>query len=125
MGDRLRHIHLTDGTGSAKDEHLVPGRGDQPCAELLQSLAGRGFQGSVALEVSTRKVPSRAVREADETFGARIESLNLEQGFIRTTGKGSKTRLVPVGSKARAAIAEYLAHERPRLAAPPLEASGR
>ena len=27
LGDRLRHIHLTDGTGSAKDEHLVPGRG--------------------------------------------------------------------------------------------------
>ena len=25
LGDRLRHIHLTDGTGSAKDEHLVPG----------------------------------------------------------------------------------------------------
>jgi hypothetical protein len=37
----------------------------QPCAELLQSLAGRGFRGSVALEVSTRKVTSRAVREAD------------------------------------------------------------
>jgi sugar phosphate isomerase/epimerase len=46
-------------------KHLVPGRGNQPCAELLQSLAGRGFQGSVALEVSTRKVASRAVREAD------------------------------------------------------------
>src|SRR3954453_18495077 len=24
LGGRLRHIHLTDGTGSAKDEHLVP-----------------------------------------------------------------------------------------------------
>ena len=28
-GTRLRHVHLTDGTGSVKDEHLVPGRGDQ------------------------------------------------------------------------------------------------
>ena len=41
LGDRLRHIHLTDGTGSAKDEHLVPGprldrrRGvPRPCREL-------------------------------------------------------------------------------------------
>ena len=25
LGDRLRHIHMTDGSGSAKDEHLVPG----------------------------------------------------------------------------------------------------
>jgi len=65
MGKGLKHVHLGDGTGEGRDEHLVPGRGNQPCAELLQSLAGRGFQGSVALEVSTRKVTSRAVREAD------------------------------------------------------------
>jgi sugar phosphate isomerase/epimerase len=65
MGAALRHVHLGDGTGEGRDEHLVPGRGTQPCAELLQSLAGRGFGGSVALEVSTRKVTSRAVREAD------------------------------------------------------------
>ncbi|AGZ46302.1 hypothetical protein AFR_40240 [Actinoplanes friuliensis DSM 7358] len=65
MGPGLKHVHLGDGTGEGRDEHLVPGRGNQPCAELLQSLAGRGFQGSVALEVSTRKVTSREVREAD------------------------------------------------------------
>ncbi|GGK83197.1 hypothetical protein GCM10012284_16650 [Mangrovihabitans endophyticus] len=65
MGVGLRHVHLGDGTGVARDEHLVPGRGTQPCAEVLQSLAGRGFRGSVALEVSTRKAPSRPSREAD------------------------------------------------------------
>nr|BFE67605.1 hypothetical protein GCM10020092_009060 [Actinoplanes digitatis] len=65
MGSGLKHVHLGDGTGEGRDEHLVPGRGNQPCAELLRSLAGRGFRGSVALEVSTRKVTSRAVREAD------------------------------------------------------------
>jgi sugar phosphate isomerase/epimerase len=65
MGPGLKHVHLGDGTGEGRDEHLVPGRGTQPCAELLQSLSGRGFRGSVALEVSTRKVTSRAVREAD------------------------------------------------------------
>jgi sugar phosphate isomerase/epimerase len=65
MGAALKHVHLGDGTGEGRDEHLVPGRGDQPCAELLRSLSRRGFRGSVALEVSTRKVNSRAVREAD------------------------------------------------------------
>jgi sugar phosphate isomerase/epimerase len=65
MGAGLKHVHLGDGTGEGRDEHLVPGRGNQPCAELLRSLAGRGFRGSVALEVSTRKVTSRDVREAD------------------------------------------------------------
>ncbi|HEX6500323.1 MAG TPA: sugar phosphate isomerase/epimerase [Micromonosporaceae bacterium] len=65
MGSALRHIHLGDGTGEGRDEHLVPGRGGQPCADLLTSLAGRGFAGSVAVEVSTRRAPSRAEREAD------------------------------------------------------------
>jgi sugar phosphate isomerase/epimerase len=65
MGAGLKHVHLGDGTGEGRDEHLVPGRGNQPCGQLLRSLAGRGFRGSVALEVSTRRAASRAAREAD------------------------------------------------------------
>jgi sugar phosphate isomerase/epimerase len=65
MGAALKHVHLGDGTGEARDEHLVPGRGTQPCAELLRSLTARGFTGSVACEINTRKAASRAVREAD------------------------------------------------------------
>jgi sugar phosphate isomerase/epimerase len=65
MGDRLAHVHLGDGSGTGRDEHLVPGRGAQPCAELLSSLARRGFTGSVAVEVGTRRSTSRAEREAD------------------------------------------------------------
>jgi sugar phosphate isomerase/epimerase len=65
MAGGLAHVHLGDGTGEGRDEHLVPGRGTQPCGPLLSSLAGRGFTGSVAVEVSTRKSASRAEREAD------------------------------------------------------------
>ncbi len=54
LGPRLTHVHLADGSGSLRDEHLVPGRGGQPCAEFLQRLAG-GWQGHVIVEVSTRK----------------------------------------------------------------------
>ncbi|MGH7936347.1 MAG: tyrosine-type recombinase/integrase, partial [Chthoniobacterales bacterium] len=50
-----------------------------------------------------------------ELAGAKLEHLNLEEGVIRVTGKGNKTRLVPVGKKACAALATYLAEERPRL----------
>ena len=42
-----------DGGRLGRDEHLVPGRGTQPCAELLASLPARGFAGTVAVEVST------------------------------------------------------------------------
>ncbi len=65
MGAGLAHVHLGDGTGEGRDEHLVPGRGNQPCAELLASLASRGFLGSVAVEVATRRATSRAVRQDD------------------------------------------------------------
>jgi len=43
--------------------------------------------------------------------------LDLVQGEVTVTGKGSKTRSVPVGSKARAALARWLA-VRARLARP-------
>jgi sugar phosphate isomerase/epimerase len=65
MGANMAHVHLGDGTGEARDEHLVPGRGNQPCAALLESLSGRGFTGSIAVEVSTRRASSRSEREAD------------------------------------------------------------
>ncbi|MEV7090809.1 sugar phosphate isomerase/epimerase [Streptomyces sp. NPDC093085] len=65
MGDRLGHVHLADGNGSAKDEHLVPGRGTQPCAEVLEGLAASGFDGHVVIEVNTRRAMSGAEREAD------------------------------------------------------------
>jgi integrase/recombinase XerD len=50
-----------------------------------------------------------------ELAGARLENLDLEGGVVRVTGKGGKTRLVPVGRKACAAISAYLEQERPRL----------
>ena len=62
---RLAHVHLADGSGSPRDEHLVPGRGSQPVAEVLASLVAGGFTGSVVAEVTTRTAISRAAREAD------------------------------------------------------------
>jgi len=77
MGDRLSHVHIADGTGSARDEHLVPGRGDQPCAELLEGLAATDFGGLVVCEVSTRKADDRAQREADLAEALAFTRLNL------------------------------------------------
>ncbi len=53
-----------------------------------------------------------------ELANARLEMLNLDEGFIRVTGKGNKTRIVPVGKGAREALAKYLAGERPSLVRP-------
>lgn len=62
LGDRIAHVHLTDGSGSLKDEHLVPGDGAQPVAEVLRTLASRGFTGHVVAEINTRRdKPNRQV----------------------------------------------------------------
>lgn len=65
LGPRLRHLHLTDGTGSPKDEHLVPGRGRQPCEEVLNLLTQTGWTGTVVLEVNTRRCRNAVERELD------------------------------------------------------------
>lgn len=65
LGPRLAHVHLADSLGSAKDEHLIPGRGDQPCAEFLQHVAASEFSGEVVVEVSTRRALDARTREDD------------------------------------------------------------
>ena len=76
-GSRLRHIHLTDGSGSVKDEHLVPGRGDQQAELLLNYLAERNFDGHVVLEVNCRKSETRSEREADLAESLAFARLHL------------------------------------------------
>lgn len=50
-----------------------------------------------------------------ELCGARLEHLDLGEKFIRVTGKGNKTRIIPLGDEARISIEHYLAVERPTL----------
>jgi sugar phosphate isomerase/epimerase len=86
LGDRLAHVHLADGTGMPSgpipDEHLVPGRGGQPCAELLGRLSGTGYRGVVVVEVKTNRAATREDRLADlaESLGFVRQHLALPEG---------------------------------------------
>ncbi|MHB1172503.1 MAG: sugar phosphate isomerase/epimerase family protein [Lacisediminihabitans sp.] len=67
MGSRLRHVHLCDGSGSMDegkifDEHLLPGRGSEPVAEVLEYLAKEHWTGTVIAEVNTRKAKTEQQR---------------------------------------------------------------
>ena len=53
-----------------------------------------------------------------ELRNARLEHLHLDAGFINVIGKGNKERVVPVGSKAVAALERYLGVGRPKLVTP-------
>jgi len=65
---------------------------------------------------TNRGLRDRAMLELLYATGLRVSELvdlkminvNLEAGYVRTVGKGSKERMVPMGGKALAAIKEYL-----------------
>jgi len=73
-----------------------------------------------------QRLRDRALLELLYGTGARVSeataldvddaSAALETGLVRLTGKGSKQRIVPLGSYARAALEAYLVRGRPVLA---------
>ena len=53
-----------------------------------------------------------------ELAGLNIQQVDLEAGFLRVFGKGSKERVVPVGGKAADALGAYLTAGRPHFVKP-------
>jgi sugar phosphate isomerase/epimerase len=62
MGRGLTHLHLADGRGASVDEHLIPGHGTQPCAQVCRHLVETGFDGQAVLEINTQNARTRAER---------------------------------------------------------------
>ena len=54
-----------------------------------------------------------------ELVGLPTNAVNLRQGVVRVTGKGSKERLVPLGEESQHWLERYLAEARPQLAGKP------
>jgi site-specific recombinase XerD len=57
-----------------------------------------------------------------EVLGLRLEEVDLDQGLLRVTGKGSRTRFVPVGAQTVRALDRYLRarSKHPAAASPEL-----
>lgn len=53
-----------------------------------------------------------------ELCALRLEQLHLEAGYVTVIGKGNKERIVPLGGRARAALARWLGAGRPGLVRP-------
>lgn len=81
---------------------------------------------SVPRSKSPLDLRDRAILETFYATGARVSEIavmscadiNIEYHYVRCTGKGSKERMVPLGSHAAAALQKYLASARPKLARP-------
>lgn len=45
-----------------------------------------------------------------------LENIDLDVGYVRCVGKGSKERIIPIGRRARQAVIRYCGHVRGKLA---------
>lgn len=83
VGDRLAHVHLADGSGAVRDEHLLPGQGNQPVAEFLGRLVTTRFPGTIVMEVSTRSATSAAARKAQLQQALEFTRNSLDAAYGR------------------------------------------
>ena len=90
-----------------------------PLSDVEAILAAAGSPGT------TLALRDRALLEMlygtgariSEAVGLDVDDLDLDEGLVRLVGKGSKERLVPLGSYARDAVDTYLVRGRPELSA--------
>lgn len=93
LGPRLRHVHLCDGSaavdeGQVFDEHLVPGQGREPVAEVLELLTTQGWSGSIVAEINTRRAKTEP-----ERLALLRETVGFARTHLRTTRRRRAMRL--------------------------------
>ncbi len=103
-------------------EPILPPRTDQHLPDTLNETETRQLVESVTgtepLDLRDRAILElfyAAGLRLAELAGSRMENLSIDEGWIRVTGKGKKTRLAPVGKAALAALGRYLESGRPAL----------
>jgi integrase/recombinase XerD len=82
-------------------------------AELLRQ--PRGTEPAALRDRALLEMMYACGLRASEAIGLEVGDVDLEAGILRARGKGSKERLVPVGSAAATAVTAYLQRGRPRL----------
>ena len=109
-----RHLDAdpTELIDAPKVVRRLPGvLGEDAVARLLAAPrrdTARGLRDGAMLEL----LYATGVR-VSELVGLPAGDVNLHAGFVRVTGKGKKTRLVPLGAAARDAVERYLGEVRP------------
>ena len=86
-----------------------------------------GIPASTPLQARDRAIFELAYScglRAEEIVSLQIADIDHDGEQLRVEGKGRKTRFVPVGEPAMAAVDVYLARARPALAASPEPAAG-
>jgi integrase/recombinase XerD len=84
--------------------------------EKLLSAASLGDTGAALRDRALLEVLYGAGARISEAVDLDVDDVDLEQGSVRLFGKGSKERVVPLGSYARDAVTAYTVRARPSMA---------
>ena len=101
--------------GPKRPAHLPTVLSERDMAALLD-----GIPASSALELRDRALFELAYAcglRAEELVNLEVDSIDFDGEQVRVEGKGSKTRFVPAGEAALAAVSRYLDRARPALSA--------
>src|ERR1019366_3781702 len=83
--------------------------------ENLLSTASLGGTPATLRDRAMLEVLYGADARISEAVGLDLDDIDLEQGSVRLVGKGSKERIVPLGSYAREAVRAYTVRARPSM----------
>jgi len=115
--EKIRDDDFTALLAGPKLVRKIPGTlsADEVSRLLVSPTGGdaRGLRDRALLELFY----SSGLR-VSELAALMLQQIDLENGFIRIFGKGSKERIVPVGGKALDALTTYLVSGRPHLVKP-------
>ena len=124
-----RHLRRQDLIGDDPTVHL---RAPKPGRKLPQVLSRdevgklletpRGTEPPALRDRALLELMYACGLRASEAITLELGDVDLESGILRARGKGSKERLVPIGSAASRALVAYLARGRPRLVGDRMEA---
>ncbi|MCZ6539815.1 MAG: tyrosine recombinase [Chloroflexi bacterium] len=118
-----------------KDERIIE---NNPLAEVRQPRAGQQLPKALSLdavdqllETASKASSAEEARDAamvelmyaaglrvSELVGLDIRDVDLDAGTVRTIGKGSKERIIPIYDTAIEAVSEYVTYSRPSQVRP-------
>jgi integrase/recombinase XerD len=115
--EKARDDDFTALLSAPKSTGRMPGTLTESEVDRLLEAAGGGDAGSLRDRALLELFYSSGLR-VSELSTLMLQQVDLEHGFIRVFGKGSKERVVPIGGKAVTALQNYLTAGRPKFVKP-------
>lgn len=85
----------------------------QEIEAMIEATKGKGWQ--LVRDNAILELFYASGMRVSELSAIKIEDINLEAGYIRCLGKGSKERMIPIGKSAKESIIKYISGPRKKL----------